>query len=95
MATKTHNIGMRMNRKEPTRTFMMASNIKKSFSLHGLYKNNLWGLNNSKFKPWRSEAEHATSQSRRLLTILSLRVDGEEAFLFLSNRLDRETNPEL
>ena len=27
----------------------------------------------SKFKPWRSEAEHATSQSRRLPTILSFR----------------------
>ena len=25
----------------------------------------------SKFEPWRSEAEHATSRSRRLLTILS------------------------
>ena len=26
----------------------------------------------SKYDPWRSEAEHTTSQSRRLLTILSL-----------------------
>ena len=31
MATKTHNIGIRMNRKEPTRKFMMASNLKKKF----------------------------------------------------------------
>ena len=46
----------------------------------------------SKFKPWRSEAEHATAQSRRLSTI---RVDGEETFVFLSNRRERETNPEL
>ena len=28
---------------------------------------------NSKFKPWRSEAEHATSRSRRLPAILSFR----------------------
>ena len=35
----------------------------------------------SKFKPWRSEAEHPTSRSRRLPTILSfLREDGEETF---------------
>ena len=28
----------------------------------------------SKFEPWRSEAEHATSRSRRLPTILTFRV---------------------
>ena len=28
----------------------------------------------SKFEPWRSEAEHATSRSRRLPTILTRRV---------------------
>ena len=33
----------------------------------------------SKFVPWRSEVEHATSRSRRLPTILS-HVDGEETF---------------
>ena len=33
----------------------------------------------SKFKPWSSEAEHPTSRSRRLPTI---RVDGEETFFF-------------
>ena len=52
----------------------------------------------SKFKPWRSEAEHASSRSRRLLTILFLRVllvDGEETFLFPSNRRNWETNPEI
>ena len=49
----------------------------------------------SKFVPWRSEAEHATSRSRRLPTILISHVDGEETFLFLSNRRDREPNPEL
>ena len=48
----------------------------------------------SKFEPQRSEAEHATSRSRRLPTILS-HVNGEETFLFLSNRPDREPNPEL
>ena len=49
------------------------------------------------FKPWRSEAEHATSRSRRLPTTLSLTSGwgGGETFLFLSNRRDRETNPEL
>ena len=35
----------------------------------------------SKFEPWRSEGEHATSRSRRLPTILS-HVDGEETILF-------------
>ena len=47
---------------------------------------------NSKFEPWLSEVENATSRSRRLPAI---RVDGEETFLFLSNRRDGETNPEL
>ena len=46
-------------------------------------------------EPWRSEAEHATSRSRRLPTIRVLRVDWEETFLFLLNRRDWETNPEL
>ena len=48
----------------------------------------------SKFKPWRSETEHATFRSRMLPAIV-LRVDGEETFLLLSNRRDRETSPEL
>ena len=48
----------------------------------------------SKFEPWRSEAEHATSRSRRPQYWLS-HVDGEDNFLFLSNRRDREPNPEL
>ena len=34
----------------------------------------------SKFEPWRSEVEHATFRSRRLIYWLSL-VDGEETFL--------------
>ena len=50
----------------------------------------------SKFEPWRSEAEHATSRSRRLPTILTFtRGWGRDIFLFLSNRRDREPNPEL
>ena len=49
-----------------------------------------------KFKPWRSEIEHATSRSRRLPTILSFTSGwGRNIFLFLSSRRDRETNPEL
>ena len=48
----------------------------------------------SKFEPWRSEAEHATSRSRRLPTILTFtRGWGRNSFLFLSNRRDREPNP--
>ena len=49
----------------------------------------------SKFEPWRSEAEHATSRSWRLPTILSFARGREETFLFLSNRRDREPNTEL
>ena len=41
----------------------------------------------SKFEPWRSEAEHATSRSRRLPTILTFTRGGD--------RRDREPNPEL
>ena len=37
-------------------------------------------------------AEHAISRSQRLP---SIRVDGEEVFLFLSNRRDREPNLKL
>ena len=48
----------------------------------------------SKFKPWRSEAEHATSRSRRLPTILNF-TSGGETLLFLSNRRDLKTSPEL
>ena len=37
----------------------------------------------SKLEPWRSEAEHATSRSQRLSTILNLlRVSGEETCCF-------------
>ena len=40
-------------------------------------------LQDSKFESWRSEAEHATSRSRRLpRNIESLRVSGEEIFCF-------------
>ena len=50
----------------------------------------------SKFGPWRSEAEHATSRSRRLPTILTFtRGWGRNIFCFFSNRRDREPNPEL
>ena len=50
----------------------------------------------SKFDPWRSEAEHATSRSRRLPTILTFtRGWSRNIFLFISNRRDREPNPEL
>ena len=49
----------------------------------------------SKFEPWRSEAEHATSRSRRLPTILTFTRGWGKTFLFLSNRRDRERNPEL
>ena len=49
----------------------------------------------SKFEPWRSEAEHATSRSRRLPTILTFTRGWGIIFLFLSNRRDREPNPEL
>ena len=36
----------------------------------------------SKFEPWRSEAEHATSRSRRLPTILSFTRGWEKHFCF-------------
>ena len=49
----------------------------------------------SKFEPWRSEAENATSRSRRLPTILTLTRGWGRNILFLSNRRDREPSPEL
>ena len=50
----------------------------------------------SKFEPWWSEAEHATSRSRRLPTILTFtRGWGRNIFCFFINRRDREPNPEL
>ena len=50
----------------------------------------------SKFEPWRSEAENATSRSRRIPIILNFTCGwGGNIFLFLSNRRDREPNPEL
>ena len=49
----------------------------------------------SKFEPWRSEAEHATSRSQRLPTILTFtRGWGRNIFCFFNCR-DREPNPEL
>ena len=47
----------------------------------------------SKFEPWRSEAEHATSQSRRLPAILTFTRGWGRNILFLSNRRVREPNP--
>ena len=46
-----------------------------------------------KFEPWRSEAEHATSQSRRLSTILSFSPEclGKKHFCFFQTA-DREAN---
>ena len=50
----------------------------------------------SKFEPWWSEAEHATSRSRRLPTILTFtRGWRRNIFWFFINRRDREPNPEL
>ena len=49
----------------------------------------------SKFEPWRSEAEHATSRSQRLPTILSFTRGWGSNILFFSNRRDRELNPGL
>ena len=47
----------------------------------------------SKFEPWRSEAEHATSRSRRLPTILTFtRGWGRNIFCFFQNA---RPNPEL
>ena len=42
----------------------------------------------SKFEPWRSDAEHATYRSRRLTTILDLYEWAGKKHLFLSNRRD-------
>ena len=39
MKTVSHNIRIQMSLKELTKTFMMISNWKKSFGLHGLNKN--------------------------------------------------------
>ena len=50
----------------------------------------------SKFESWRSEAEHATSRSRRLPTILTFtRGWGRNIFCFFSNHRDWEPNPKL
>ena len=46
-------------------------------------------------KPWRCEAECATSRSRRFPTILSFTSGWGINILFFSNRRDWETNPEL
>ena len=46
----------------------------------------------SKFEPWRSEAEHATSRSRRLPTILSFTRGWGRNIFAVSNCRDRELN---
>ena len=50
---------------------------------------------NSKFKPWRSEAEHATSRSQRLPTIFNLyEWAGKKYFLFFETWiLERGSKP--
>ena len=69
-------------------------------------RRNLWGwwddwddtvlqTQDSKFGPWRSEAERATSRHGGSPQYWLSHVDGEETFLFLSNRRDREPNLEL
>ena len=59
------------------------------------WDDNVLQTQDSKFEPWRSEAEHATSRSRRLPTILSFTSGLGRIFLFLSNRRGQESNPEL
>ena len=44
----------------------------------------------SKFEPWRSEAEHATSRSRRLPTILTFTRGWGRNNFFLLNRRDKQ-----
>ena len=46
IAVDKFNICIQMRRKELTKTFMMISNCKKNFGLHGLYENisTLYGL---------------------------------------------------
>ena len=84
-----HIIGIRIKRKELTRTFMTVSKWNESgfrpplctYRLNWARRTS-WGwwddwddtvlqTQDSKFEPWRSEAEHATSRSRRLPTILT------------------------
>ena len=52
-----------------------------------------WGwTHDSKFKPWRSEAEHATSRSRRLPTILSFTSGwGGNIFCFFQTEPGKRT----
>ena len=48
----------------------------------------------SKFEPWRSEAEHATSRSRRLPAILTFTRGWGRNILFLSNRRTGNRTPD-
>ena len=48
----------------------------------------------SKFEPWRSEAEHATSRSRRLPTILTFtRGWGRNIFCFFQTAVTGSRTP--
>ena len=47
----------------------------------------------TKFGPWRSEAEHSTSRWRRLSAILSFTSGWGRNSLFLSSRRDRKRTP--
>ena len=37
LTSQTHNIGIQMNQKKLTKTFMMISNLKNTFGLHDIH----------------------------------------------------------
>ena len=57
--------------KPPLRTYRLNWAKRTSWGWWDEWDDTVLQTQDSKFEPWRSEAEHATSQSRRLLTILN------------------------
>ena len=74
--TKTHwtNVKMKWNEsgfRPPLCTYRLSWARRTSWGWWDDWDDTVLQTQDSKFEPWRSEAEHATSRSRRLPTILT------------------------
>ena len=65
------------------RTYRLSCARRTSWGWRDEWDDTALQIQDSKFEPWQSEVEHATSRWRRLSTILGLRVYGKFFFCFL------------
>ena len=94
-----YNVYIKMKRNEsdfrpPLCTYRLSWARRTSWGWWDDWDDTVLQTRDSKFKPWRSEAEHATSRSRRLPTILTFpRGWGRNIFSFFQTAVTGNRTP--